>query len=83
LAISIPATFFLRQLPLPLLNVSKVFFIFLTFFSSPSHLQAEYVNTFAKGVCSVMQDGTVNANIGSGGDVLAVDDKAGGRTMRS
>jgi hypothetical protein len=83
LAISIPATFFLRQLPLPLLNVSKVFFIFLTFSSSPSRLWAEYVNTFAEDVCSVIQDGTVNANIGSGGDVLAVDDKPGGRTMRS
>jgi hypothetical protein len=48
-----------------------MFFIFLTFFSSPSHLRAEYVSTF-----KVVQDGTVTANIGSGGDVLAVDDKA-------
>ena len=69
--------FFPRQLYLPLPNVNKVFFIFLTFSSSPSHLSgAEYVNIFAKDVRSVMQDGTVNANIGSGGDVLAADDKA-------
>ena len=60
---------------MPLLSANKVFFIFLTFSSSPSHLRAKYVNTLAKDVRSV-QDGTVNANIGSGGDVLAVDDKA-------
>jgi hypothetical protein len=70
LAISILATFFPRQSYLPLLNVNKVLFIFLAFSPSPSHLRAEYVSTFTKGVRSVMQDGTINANIGSGGDVV-------------
>jgi hypothetical protein len=76
LAISILAMFFPRQLYLPLPNVNKMFFVFPAFSSSLSYLSGRNMSTSLPMIRSVMQDQTVNANIGSGGDVLAADGEA-------